>query len=241
MKILAIDCSAVSASSAIVSDDKVMSSSYTNVGLTHSQTLVPMINATLSNAQISIDDIDCFAINAGPGSFTGVRIGVAALKGIAAFSSDNCIAASTLESMAYNYAGVRDCVVVAAMDARCSQVYTAIFKVSGDNVVRLREDDAILIDELYDVIASLDIKPDEIVFVGDGAHLCYDAMNEKLPGAKLAPSHLLYQNAVSVAKLAAAHIKAGEKLMSSEEILPTYLRAPQAERELKKKREKECI
>ncbi len=235
MKILAIDCSAVAASAAIVSDDKILGSSYTNVGLTHSQTLVPMINSTLTNSQISLSDIDCFAINAGPGSFTGVRIGVAALKGLAALSDNNCIATSTLESMAYNMLGVRDCVVVAAMDARCAQVYTAIFRVSGYTVTRLAEDDAILIDDLYDVIASLDIKSDEIVFVGDGAHLCYNSLSEKLPGAELAPSHLIYQNAISVAKLAIARIKSGEKLVSSEEILPTYLRAPQAERELKKK------
>lgn len=237
MRVLAIDCSAVAASVAIVSEDKILGSSYTNVGLTHSQTLVPMINSTLTNSQISLDDIDCFAINAGPGSFTGVRIGVAALKGIAAFSEGNCIATSTLESMAYNYAGVRDCVVVAAMDARCAQAYTAVFRVSGDTVTRLSEDDAILISDLYDVIASLGVESDEIVFVGDGAHLCYNALNEKLPSAKLAPLHLLYQNAVSVAKLALACVKVGEKLVAAEEILPTYLRAPQAERELKKKQD----
>ncbi len=235
MKILAIDCSAVAASVAIVSDDKILGSSYTNVGLTHSQTLVPMINATLTNSQICLDDIDCFAINAGPGSFTGVRIGVAALKGIAAFSGENCIATSTLESMAYNYADVCDCVVVAAMDARCAQVYTAIFRVSGGIVTRLVDDDAILISDLYDVITSLDIKSEEIIFVGDGAHLCYNALNERLLGAKIAPSHLVYQNAASVAKLAASRVKSGEKLSGAEEILPTYLRAPQAERELKKK------
>lgn len=235
MKVLAIDCSATAASAAIASDDKILASSYTNVGLTHSQTLVPIINSTLENAQLKLDDIDCFAINAGPGSFTGVRIGVAALKGITAFKEDNCIATSTLESMAYNYVGVRDCIVVAAMDARCSQVYTAVFKVRGDSVVRLTEDDAILIDELCDILNSLDIKSDEIVFVGDGAKLCYDALHERLPGAKPAPSHLIYQNAASVAKLALTQIAAGDKPVSSEKILPIYLRAPQAERELKKK------
>ncbi len=235
MKILAIDCSAVAASVAIVSEEKILGYSYTNVGLTHSQTLVPMINSTLTNAQITLDDIDGFAINAGPGSFTGVRIGVAALKGLAAFSDNNCIATSTLESMAYNYAGVRDCVVIAAMDARCEQVYTAAFKVTGNTVARLTDDDAILIADLGELIASHDINGDEIVFVGDGAHLCYNALRERLPGAVLAPQHLLYQNAVSVSKLALARLSAGEKFVSSEEILPVYLRAPQAERELKKK------
>lgn len=235
MKILAIDCSAVAASVAVVSEEKILGSSYTNVGLTHSQTLVPMINSTLANAQINLDDIDGFAINAGPGSFTGVRIGVAALKGLAAFSDNNCIATSTLESMAYNYVGVRDCVVVAAMDARCAQAYTAVFRVSGDTVTRLTDDDAILIADLGERIVSLGVNSNEIVFVGDGANLCYNALGEQLPGAILAPPHLLYQNAVAVAKLALARLAAGDKFVSSEEILPVYLRAPQAERELKKK------
>ena len=231
MKILAIDCSAVAASVAIVENDKVLSYSYTNVGLTHSQTLVPMINSTLKQASITLDDIDAYAINAGPGSFTGVRIGVAALKGLTALTEDNSITVSTLESMAYNYAGVKDCIVCAAMDARCKQTYTATFEVKDGRVKRLTDDSAIMIDELKTVLKD----KSNVIFVGDGASLCYNMLREDLPEASVAPMNLLYQNAVSVARCDAAHIENGEKLIPSEKILPTYLRAPQAERELKRK------
>lgn len=240
MKILSIDCSATPASVAIVDDDKILGFAYTNVGLTHSQTLVPMIYSTLENSQISLFDIDCFAINSGPGSFTGVRIGVAALKGICGLDEMNCISVSTLESMAYNYLGVSDCIVCAAMDARCNQVYTATFKVSDGLVTRLSDDVAVMIPELENHLKSLDVKFEEsgnfsdIVFVGDGAALCYNTLAEKLPGVKIAPSHLLYQNAVSVARAANKKIISGEMPVSGEEILPTYLRAPQAERELRR-------
>ena len=106
MKILAVDCTAKPASVAVLEDGKVLSSAYTNTGLTHSQTLVPMMDSALKNAQLSLDGIDYYAINAGPGSFTGVRIGVAALKGLVFSDEKNCVPVSTLESMAYNVAGL---------------------------------------------------------------------------------------------------------------------------------------
>lgn len=248
MNILGIDCSATSASAAVVSfsnetnQNKILSFSYTNVGLTHSQTLVPIIAGVLQNANIALEDIDAFAINAGPGSFTGVRIGVAALKGITALDEPNCISISTLESMAYNYAGVKDCIVCAAMDARCGQVYTALFKVEDGKVERLCEDKAIMIEELESIINDIEnsesnIAKNGVIFVGDGAHLCYNNLNEKLEGLEVAHESLRHQNAVSVCECAYDRISKGEKLVSSSEVLPTYLRAPQAERELKKKAE----
>ncbi len=237
MTILGIDCSAVSASVAVVKfedsdskSEKILSSSYTNIGLTHSQTLVPMINSTLENAGLTLSDIDYFAINAGPGSFTGVRIGVAALKGMTEFEGDICFSVSTLESMAYNFRGVTDGVICAAMDARCGQVYTACFEVKGSNVTRLTEDTAISIKELGENLKSL---KKSIIFVGDGASLCYNNLSEELESS-LAPSHLVYQNAVSVAVCAKHLYDSGIKPVSGERILPVYLRAPQAQRELKK-------
>lgn len=233
MKLLAIDCSAVAASVAVTENGKIISSAYSNVGLTHSQTLMPMLQHTLEQAHLSLGEIDYFAINAGPGSFTGVRIGVAALKGLTEFSEKNCIPVSTLASLAYRYKGVaEDLLVCAAMDARCNQVYTATFSVQGEQVTRLTEEEAVLIPDMEERLKNYK-KP--LVFVGDGATLCYNYYLEKLNRVSLAPAHLRFQNAESVAALAEDKIRAGEEPISSAELLPTYLRAPQAERELKKK------
>lgn len=232
MKILAIDCTAGPASAAILEDGKILSSSYTNIGLTHSQTLIPMVNSVLEHAKIALEDIEFFAINAGPGSFTGVRIGVAALKGLTLFSGECIVPVSTLESMAYNYLGVSGCVVCGAMDARRKQVYTAQFSV-GSSVKRLTEDSAIAIDTLGDQLQVLDKK---VVLVGDGAALCYNTLQSKVKNLSLAPEQLRYQNAVSVARCAEEKIRNGYQPISSEALLPVYLRLPQAERELKKKR-----
>ena len=210
MIFLGIDCSAVSASVAIVEftdgevpAEKILSSSYTNVGLTHSQTLVPMIKATLENA---------------------------ALKGITEFDGEKCFSVSTLESMAYNFRGVADGIVCSVMDARCEQVYTACFEVDGTDVTRLTEDTAVSIKELGENLKTL---RKNIIFVGDGASLCYNILSKELESS-LAPSHLVYQNAVSVAILAKHSMDRGEKPVSGEHILPVYLRAPQAQRNLKK-------
>lgn len=235
MKILAIDCSAVAASVAITEDGKWKSSSYTNVGLTHSQTLLPMVQNTLDQAHYKLEEIDYFAINAGPGSFTGVRIGVAALKGLTEFSENNCFSISTLESLAYNYKGVKDCIVCAAMDARCNQVYTASFEIIGEEVHRLTEDEGILIPELEERLQQLQKAEKPIVFVGDGASLCYNHFLEKPISVSLAPEQLRFQNAYSVAICAQDKLLNGSQPISSSALLPVYLRAPQAERELKKK------
>lgn len=249
MKILSIDCSAVSASVAILEDEKIVSSCTTNVGLTHSQTLMPMVQSALSQSQVSLDEVDRFAISAGPGSFTGVRIGVAALKGLTAMTRENCFPVSTLEAMAYNYAGVKDAVICSTMDARCGQVYTALFAVVGNRVARLCEDSAILISDLpefinkalgnlpEEFIDNVNLLKNDIIFIGDGARLCYNVLENVVENCHIAPTHLLYQNAMGVALCALAKIADGEAPIDSENLLPIYLRAPQAERELKKKQE----
>ena len=234
MKILAADCSAGPASVAIVEfgeTPSVLANLFKNEGLTHSQTLVPMMSEALKTAQVKLSDIDFFAINAGPGSFTGVRIGVAAMKGLAAEGGNNCIPVSTLRSMAYNYVDSDPVTVCAVMDARCNQVYTATFEVSGGEISRLTDDSAILIDELCENLKSL---KKDVVFVGDGAKLCYNILNSKLP-CKLADEGRLYQSAVSVALCAKDMLDEGFAPVSAEELLPVYLRAPQAERELKRR------
>lgn len=237
MKIFSIDCSAGPASVAIVEffDDgyKVLASSFRNEGLTHSQTLVPMMDEVLKTAQINLSDVDFYAINAGPGSFTGVRIGVAALKGLTALGDANCIPVSTLESMAYNYLDVNT-TVCATMDARCSQAYSATFDIIDGKITRIFEDEALLIDELGEKLKTL---KKDVIFVGDGASLCYNILNKKL-ACSLASEDRLYQSAISVALCAKNMMDNGFKPIPSSDLLPTYLRAPQAERELKRRENK---
>lgn len=231
MKILGIDSSAKSASVAVLENGKVISSFYINTGLTHSQTLMPMLENVLKCANIAVEEIDLIAVNKGPGSFTGVRIGVAAAKGIADTKGILTCGISTLESMAYNLVG-SDCTVAAVMDARCSQVYTALFKISYNHVERLTDDNAMSISELSELLTTYD----NVVLVGDGADLCYKTMSVVLPEIKIAAESQKYQNAIGVCL--AAENKSAEDYMQGKNLIPEYLRLPQAERELKNKLKK---
>ena len=222
MRILAVDTSAVCAGVAVTENGKILSECSTNMGLTHSRTLLPMIDSALKNAEIPLDSIDFFACSAGPGSFTGIRIGVAAIKGLCDSTGKKCIPVSTLEALAYNLLG-EDCIAVSAMDARCNQVYCAIFSVSGEEVTRLTEDIAIKVDDLGEMLKNYD----NVVFVGDGAKLCHKAL-----GYTKAPANCEYQRGSSVCFAAVKHI---DEALSSKELLPVYLRLPQAERELRAK------
>lgn len=230
MKILAVDTTAVSASVAIAEEDKIIGEFSINTALTHSQTLVPMIEELLKKTNISIADLDTVAVNAGPGSFTGVRIGVSAVKGIAFANSLPCISVSTLESMAYNMRP-NNCIVCAVMDARCSQVYNALFKVKGNDVTRLTDDRALA---LSDLKFELNNYSDEIILVGDGANITYNYLNGEFDNVSLAPMNNRFQSAASTACIAVEMYNAG-KTITSAELMPVYLRLPQAQRELNKK------
>ena len=153
MKILSGDSSSVTASVAITENGKILSEKFINNGLTHSQTLMPMVESAINDSGVSINDIDLFAITNGPGSFTGVRIGIASVKGMADALDKKCIAISTLEAIAQPLKN-QDVIACAVMDARCNQVYTALF----NNGNRLCEDKAILIDELGDKLKQYDKK-----------------------------------------------------------------------------------
>ena len=228
MKILGIDSSAKSASAAITDGDKVLGCFYTNTGLTHSQTLMPMIESLLKYSNTSLDDIDLIAVNKGPGSFTGVRIGVAAAKGIADVKKIPVYGASTLESMAYNLIDT-DCVACCVMDARCNQVYNALFDITGGRITRLSSDSADSIEKVTDVLKKYKkIK----FFVGDGAEICYNKLNGDSDIRIAAPSDR-FQSAVGVCFCAmnAPH----DQFIDSALLVPEYLRLPQAERELNKK------
>ena len=222
MKILAVDTSAVCASVAVTENGKILSECSINSGLTHSRTLMPMIDSALKNAEIDLSEIDLFACSAGPGSFTGVRIGVAAIKGLCDATGKRCVPVSTLEALAYNLMGMK-CTAVSVMDARCNQVYCGIFRVDGDSVERLTEDMALQIDALGEMLTEYG----NVVFVGDGARLCH----EKL-GYSIAGTGNVYQRGSSVA-FAAEKDFADGKAIEGSALLPYYLRLPQAERELK--------
>lgn len=233
MKILGVDSSATAASAAVYSDGKILAVNFSNTGLTHSQTLLPMIDGTLSEAGIDIKDIDFFAVSDGPGSFTGIRIGVAAVKGLAQPLRKKCFGISTLEVIAkpLENTGVY---AVAAMDARCKQVYTAQFDCDGFE--RKTPDEALSIAELTERLRSIEKK---IVLIGDGAALCYDAMKDVLSNVVLSPLNIRYQSASSVVLSAAERVQNGiECALDAESLLPQYLRLSQAERELKNKKTK---
>ena len=232
MRILGIDSSAKSASAAITQDGKILSSFFINTGLTHSQTLMPMIDNVLKCADISLNDIDLIAVNKGPGSFTGIRIGVAAAKGLADTSKLMCCGVSTLESMAYNLLPF-DCIACCAMDARCSQVYTALFRICDRKVTRLTDDTAMSLNDLCDLLKNYDGKK---IFVGDGADLFYNTFKDHLDNIEIASEAYKYQNAVGVCFSAADSDRSD--MINGNDLVPEYLRLPQAERELNNKLKK---
>lgn len=221
--ILSIDSSAVTASASLTDGKKVIKSEFINAGLTHSETLLPMIKRVTEG--YSISDLDAIAVTAGPGSFTGVRIGVATVKGLAFEYDTPCISVSTLEAIAYNFVDT-DCVVCAVMDARRMQFYNALFEVKNGRVERICDDRAISIDCLKKELSEYD----NVIIAGDGAELCFN--NLGLDNAVLAEENKRYQNGIGVSGAAE-----NKKRITAGELMPVYLRLSQAERELKLKKE----
>lgn len=228
MKIFALDCASGAASVAILEGDKLLGETFSDVALTHSQTLLPMAQALFRNTKTEPPGVDIFAVSAGPGSFTGVRIGIAAVKGIADAVGKPCIAVSALEAAAYPFSGFNG-MVCAVLDARCNQVYTALFK----NGERLLSDSAMLISELCDVLKTYN---QPVLFCADGAQKVFDVLNAQSDfSCTLAPAQWRSARASSVAYLAAARIESGEEPIPACDLLPLYLRLPQAQRELNNK------
>ena len=226
MKILAFETSAKAASVALTDGGKLLAESYQNTGMTHSQTLMVMAQELLKTCGLSPKDVDAVAVASGPGSFTGVRIGVAAAKGFAWGGELPCYGVSTLEAMARNL-GIWQGYVVPAMDARRSQVYTAIFHAQKGVLTRLEEDMAISLEELREKIKNFE---ESIFLVGDGALLCYNTLLEEVPALVLPPEHRMHQRAAGVALAAQAMADAGDPGKAAE-LTPNYLRLSQAERE----------
>lgn len=219
--LLSMDSSAVTASVALTDGDEIIKSEFVNSGLTHSETLLPMITRVMDGRKYS--ELDGIAITAGPGSFTGVRIGVATVKGLAFNDDIPCYSVSTLEVIAYNFVD-KNAVVCAVMDARRMQFYNALFRVQNGKVERLCDDRAISIEDLRNELKQYD----KVIIAGDGAKLCFQ--NIELENCTLADEDRIYQNAVGVAKAAK-----NKNAISPKALMPVYLRQSQAERELKLK------
>lgn len=223
LRILALESSAKAASCAISENGRLLASFYQNNGLTHSRTLLPMAESLLASCKLTMADIDLVAVARGPGSFTGIRIGVAAAKGLMWGAEKPGVGVSTLEAMAWGCACMEGSVICAAMDARRNQIYNALFEIKGGVPVRLCEDRAIAVSELA---VELKKSGKSVFVVGDGAELCYNILNGENVPCILAPENMRFQNACGVA-MAAASVP-GE---AWGDIEPVYLRLSQAERE----------
>ena len=223
MKILAIDSTANTSTVALLENETLLGIYTANTKNTHSETLLPMIKHLLSTLRVSNDQIDVYAVSNGPGSFTGVRIGVATIKGLAFGKNKKCVEVSTIEALAENLDGFSG-VICPIMNARRGQVYTGAF-LNGKRII----DDTCMM--LSDLIPMLEKYNESIYFVGDGYSLIE---NTEIKGLKATPEMLRYQNAYSVGKIAYKKLLA-EETVTDRELSVEYLRKPQAEREREEK------
>lgn len=226
MKILALETSAKSVSVAVTEDGVPLASSYQNTGLTHSRTLMPLLDAMLTSSGLELQDMDALAVAAGPGSFTGLRIGVSAAKGLAWAKELLCCGVSTLAAMARTAADFQG-LIIGAMDARRQQIYHALFRGENGRVLRVTQDCAISLEELASLLRDM---PEEKLVVGDGAALCADYLSTAGIPCRMADEHHRMQSAVGVA-LCAEEMAARGETMTAQHLEPVYLRLSQAERE----------
>ena len=225
MIILGIDSSSKSASASIVKDGTVLCENYINSGLTHSQTLMKLVEDCFKNTGIKSEDIDMIAVTTGPGSFTGVRIGIACAKGIAFTHNIKCCPISTLEALSVNaihFTGK----IYSVLDARCSQVYFAEFESDGKTVKRLCDDCAMTLKEVKEKAIN---ETDSIILVGDGAKICYDYLSDEYKNVYISSENQRFTKASCVCFLAIE-----DNAVESDKLVPNYLRLPQAQRNLKK-------
>ena len=225
MNILALDTSSRAASCALLRGGVLAGEFFVNIGLTHSQTAMPMLEKLLEQTMTAPGEIDVFAVTTGPGSFTGLRIGISAVKGMAMATGKPCAGVPTLMALAVG-ASLFEGYICPVMDARRDQVYTAIFESTAGGLHRLRQDKALPIEELGKQLAGLG---SPALLVGDGAALCVEALGQP-KHLRLAPEQFLHQKASAVASVAEEMARTGQ-LVSAGNLAPTYLRMPQAERE----------
>jgi tRNA threonylcarbamoyladenosine biosynthesis protein TsaB len=221
MNILALDTSAAAASVAIVREGRLICECYLNRGLTHSQVLMQLLDNALSAADLHIQEVGAIACSVGPGSFTGVRIGVATARGLTSALGVRAVGINTLDALGYNAAGFAGR-VCPMMDARRGQVYCAVYE-NGDFSQPAMEYDALSLEEAV-------LRAGAAVFVGDAAHIYRDRILAIQKEARFLPEGHNLQRASSVAALAALRLERGEG-GSADSLVPFYLRRPQAERE----------
>ena len=220
MKILAIDTSALTATAAILADGKLICEISTTTALNHSVTVMPMIDELLRKVNMDISEIDLFACSEGPGSFTGLRIGIGTIKGLAYGLEKKVAGVSTLEALAHNIS-YTDAVIAPIMDARRGQVYNALYKYDGEKLVEIAPPRALSVEELCEEISQ------KTIFVGDGVLAYKEKLIETLGDKAIfaSPQNML-QRAGSVAYAALSKTP-----VDAEELTAVYLRKPQAERE----------
>lgn len=229
MKILGVDSSGLTASAAVFVDGNIVAVNSVNNNKTHSQTLLPMIELVIKQAELDVKELDAIAVAEGPGSFTGLRIGAATVKGLALAINKPVIPVSTLMGLAYNYAGT-DKLVCPIMDARRGQVYTGTYSFEKDNINEIHAPEAVVME---DVITRLmkEHSGETVIFLGDGVKVHEEKIRESMgTQAVFAPVHHRLQNAASIAVLGAKLYEEG-KPVTGAEFEPVYLRLSQAERE----------
>ena len=233
MKILALDTSGLVASAAILEDDRLIAEYTINNKMTHSQTLMPMINEIAGRTSLDLSTVDASALAAGPGSFTGLRIGSATAKGLGLVLNKPLIEVPTLAALAYNLYGT-EALICPIMDARRNQVYTGIYKFENHKLVTVKDQTAVSITELIDLLNSLE---QQVVFLGDGVSVFRETIElNLLVPCSFAPAHVNKQRAAAVAALGQEYYREG-KLQTAREHAPDYLRLSQAERERAKKQQ----
>lgn len=237
MYVLALDSTAVSASVAISDDERLLGEIIIENGNTHSETLLPMVEELLARFSLSAKEVGLFACTAGPGSFTGVRIGVSTVKGLAFGTDIPCVGTSTLEALAQNLIG-SDGILCPVMNARRNQVYNALFQCKDGVITRLCEDRAIALEALDEELAAMNIGP--IYLAGDGYDLSLSQLKICADRIRQTPVLLRTQNAYSVAQVALALYRQG-CCVTDGELVPVYLRLSQAERERLERLEKEQV
>lgn len=226
MIVLAFDSTAKAASVAVCDGEKLLALYNIDNGLTQSELLLPMAENMLKCLKLDFSDVGLLACSVGPGSFTGVRIGVSLVKGIAFGKNIPCVAVSTLDELAENLAGL-DGIIAPCMDARRKQVYNALYRGKDGKLEKLTQDRAISISELAEELRNYG---EPIYLSGDGYEVAKSGLSELGVSVKDTPELLITENAFSVAKVALRKFEKGE-YGNDLDIAPTYLRMPQAERE----------
>ncbi|MFI3313016.1 MAG: tRNA (adenosine(37)-N6)-threonylcarbamoyltransferase complex dimerization subunit type 1 TsaB [Eubacteriales bacterium] len=226
MRILAFETSAKAASVALLQDGNLLAETYQNNGQTHSRTILVMAEDLLKNCDLTPKDVDAIACANGPGSFTGVRIGVAAAKGLAWGLEIPLVGVSTIAGMANMVEPYGEAYIIPAMDARRSQVYTGVFQKKEGILTQIVEDSAISVEELGNLLKNLSGRK---ILVGDGANLCYNMLKDGDSSLILPEGHCRMQRASGVALEAMKLLE--QPVTPAAQVVPNYLRLSQAERE----------